>query len=320
MKTAYYDIEDNTVRTLPSCDYERNGGNAIIHVCDIGVSKREEAVEVLQSMMVDTKNSAFSPGSLQAYIIRVYGCFVYGELAYFSSNASDPLRYLGVIQNENSIIFVHEEGEAVIEEFFKSLPKLAKYSLNQLGIPFLLFVLIREILSANGKLIISYREEVEEIDKDFDEKYSSIDPAEFKAFKTHLSDFNRAIEKQYYSLSFPPTKSLVNKNSPYTLYFKELTNTLDILKESLDQTEKRLDSLHDHYDLVLQNRSNKRLNFLTIIQAVFVPLTLLTGIYGMNWAYMPELNYRYGYFILLGVMVVVALIFVRYFYKHGWFD
>ena len=93
-----------------------------------------------------------------------------------------------------------------------------------------------------------------------------------------------------------------------------------MLKESLDQTEKRLNSLNDHYDLLIQNKSNKRLNFLTIIQAIFVPLTLLAGIYGMNFAFMPELNFRYGYFIFLGIMVVIALVFLRYFYKHGWFD
>lgn len=320
MYTTGYKIEEGKVLELPSCDFERDNGNGITHICDIGVEKREAAVEVLQSMMVDGTilKSLLNPS--EHILFEFLGDFAYGELAYFSAGSTDRVKYLGVIQNGKSIIFIHEDGEPVFKEFFTSLPQLMEYPVDQLGPPFLLYVLMREILSANGKLIVSYRDEIEEIDKDFENKYNAIDPREFQEFKTHLSDFNRAIEKQYFSLSFPPTKSLVDQDSAYKLFFKELIKTLDVLKKSLDQTEKRLNSLHDHYDLVLQSRSNKRLNFLTIIQAVFVPLTLLAGIYGMNFAFMPELNFRYGYFIFLGVMVVIALVFVRYFYKHGWFD
>jgi magnesium transporter len=78
--------------------------------------------------------------------------------------------------------------------------------------------------------------------------------------------------------------------------------------------------LHDHYQLLLQKKANKRLNFLTIIQAIFVPLTLLAGIYGMNFQHIPELELQYGYFISLGLMVIIAIAFLWYFYKHGWFD
>ncbi len=92
------------------------------------------------------------------------------------------------------------------------------------------------------------------------------------------------------------------------------------MKISLVQIEERLNSLHDHFDLILQEKANKRLNFLTIIQAIFVPLTLLAGIYGMNFQYMPELTFKYGYFISLGAMVIISVVFLRYFYKHGWFD
>ena len=320
MNTSCYEIEEGKVRELPSCDFERNKANGVTHLYDIAVDKREEAVEVLQSMMLDgvILKSLLSPS--EHILFEFFGDCAYGELAYFSADSSDPVKYLAVIQYAKSIFFIHDGGEAVFKEFFKSLSRLMEYPVDQLGPPFLFFVLVRNILSANGKLILSYREEIEDIDKDFDHKYVAIDPAEFKKFKTHLSDFNRTIEKQYYALSFPPTKSMINHESAYALYFKELIRTLDVLKSSLDQTEKRLNSLHNHYNLIIQSKSNKRLNFLTIIQAIFVPLTLLAGIYGMNFAFIPALNLRYGYFFFLGVMVVVASIFLRYFYKHGWFD
>ena len=61
------------------------------------------------------------------------------------------------------------------------------------------------------------------------------------------------------------------------------------------------------------------LNFLTVIQAIFVPLTLIAGIYGMNFQFMPELEFKYDYFITLGAMLLIAIGFIRYFYKNGWF-
>lgn len=78
--------------------------------------------------------------------------------------------------------------------------------------------------------------------------------------------------------------------------------------------------LHDHHHLLLQDKLNKRLNFLTIIQSIFVLLALMACVYGMSFAFMPELELRYGYFIVLGIMVLIVSGFIRYFFKRGWFD
>ncbi|OYT12048.1 MAG: hypothetical protein B6I18_02035 [Bacteroidetes bacterium 4572_112] len=70
----------------------------------------------------------------------------------------------------------------------------------------------------------------------------------------------------------------------------------------------------------MHDKANKRLNFLTITQAIFVPLTLVVGIYGMNFSNMPELGYKYGYFITIGGMLFIATLFLTYFKKKGWFN
>ncbi len=62
------------------------------------------------------------------------------------------------------------------------------------------------------------------------------------------------------------------------------------------------------------------MNLLTIVQAIFVPLTFIAGIYGMNFAYMPALEWRYSYFVVVGTMILITMFSIRYFYKHGWFN
>jgi magnesium transporter len=57
---------------------------------------------------------------------------------------------------------------------------------------------------------------------------------------------------------------------------------------------------------------------LTIIATLFMPLTFLAGVYGMNFEHMPELKWQYGYFMLWGVMIVIALTMLVYFRKKKW--
>lgn len=65
-------------------------------------------------------------------------------------------------------------------------------------------------------------------------------------------------------------------------------------------------------------RLNINMRLLTVITAIFVPLSFLAGLYGMNFAYMPELQYHWGYFILLGVMASIATGMLWFFKKRQW--
>jgi magnesium transporter len=58
---------------------------------------------------------------------------------------------------------------------------------------------------------------------------------------------------------------------------------------------------------------------LTIFAAIFIPLTFIAGIYGTNFDYLPELRYKYSYFIFWGVLVVIAGALLGYFKKKKWF-
>jgi magnesium transporter len=57
---------------------------------------------------------------------------------------------------------------------------------------------------------------------------------------------------------------------------------------------------------------------LTIIATIFIPLTFIAGVYGMNFEYMPELKWRWGYFYTLGIMIGVGLFMLHFFKNKGW--
>jgi magnesium transporter len=89
---------------------------------------------------------------------------------------------------------------------------------------------------------------------------------------------------------------------------------------SLSWLDKRLGALRSGFQMHAQDKTNRRLNMLTILSAIFMPITLLTGIWGMNFETMPELKYPFAYPMALGFMVLIGTGVFRYFRRSGWFD
>ncbi len=79
-----------------------------------------------------------------------------------------------------------------------------------------------------------------------------------------------------------------------------------------------LSGMLETYLSIVSNRMNEVMKVLTIIATIFIPLTFIAGIYGMNFKFMPELEWRGGYFVIIGVMVVVAVIMLIFFRKKKW--
>ena len=101
-------------------------------------------------------------------------------------------------------------------------------------------------------------------------------------------------------------------------YFTDLReNCLSVLEE-IDSNKQILDGMNNLYYAIQGQRMNEIMKLLTIISAIFIPLTFIAGIYGMNFKNIPELETQNGYFITIGVMLLVAILSIFYFKKRGW--
>ena len=89
---------------------------------------------------------------------------------------------------------------------------------------------------------------------------------------------------------------------------------------ALDWLDQRLGALRSSFQMHAQDKTNRRLGMLTILSAIFMPITLLAGIWGMNFETMPELKFPFSYPIALGFMAVIGWGMYRYFRRTGWFD
>ncbi|MCU0340674.1 MAG: magnesium/cobalt transporter CorA [Spirosomaceae bacterium] len=106
---------------------------------------------------------------------------------------------------------------------------------------------------------------------------------------------------------------------PATLpYFRDVHDHVLQAIDSIDAQRELLTALIDIHYSTLSNRMNSVMKTLTIYTALFMPLTLIVGIYGMNFDNMPELRHPEGYFYTLGAMVLVAAGLLFYFRRRGW--
>jgi magnesium transporter len=109
----------------------------------------------------------------------------------------------------------------------------------------------------------------------------------------------------------------IEKNN-YTFFSRLHQKALELL-EQIEYDFNTLNSASSFYFSFQGHRMNEIMKVLTIVSVIFMPLTFVVGVYGMNFKNMPELEYRYGYYIVMGVMFFIALGMVYYFKNKKWF-
>jgi len=103
------------------------------------------------------------------------------------------------------------------------------------------------------------------------------------------------------------------------IYFKDVSDHILHVTESIDSYREVLSSLLDIYISSMSNKMNEVMKVLTVFASIFIPLTFLSAIYGMNFEYMPELKWHWGYPALWGAFIVIAALLLTYFKKKKWF-
>lgn len=105
-----------------------------------------------------------------------------------------------------------------------------------------------------------------------------------------------------------------------TKYFMELKEQIAMLNDAIDFNLQQLESSINLIFSIQSHRLNEVMKTLTIFSVIFIPLTFLAGIYGMNFKNIPELESQNGYFILLGIMLLITVFTVFYVRRKKWFD
>ncbi len=107
-------------------------------------------------------------------------------------------------------------------------------------------------------------------------------------------------------------------DDPNRLYLRDLADHVVQILDGADNCREILAGIEALYQAEISNRLNNIMRLLTIISTIFIPLSFIAGIYGMNFENMPELRWHYGYFAILAFMALSAGGMVLYFYRKRW--
>lgn len=112
----------------------------------------------------------------------------------------------------------------------------------------------------------------------------------------------------------------INLQETERTYFEDIYDHLLKLAEMVESNRELTADIRDSHMSINSSRMNRIMMILTIVSTVFIPLTFIAGVYGMNFVNMPEIEWKYGYFIVLGLMIIIAFSMLSWFKHKGWFN
>lgn len=137
-------------------------------------------------------------------------------------------------------------------------------------------------------------------------------------YKTELAYIRKNIRpvKELMTRFVTSDSDLINDRT-YS-YLRDLEGLVTQALEAIEIYYTMVSDQQNSYNANINNNVNDVMKVLTIFSAIFIPLTFIVGVYGMNFNYIPALKYRYSYFILWGIMVAIAIIMLFFFKRKKW--
>ncbi|HEX8016160.1 MAG TPA: magnesium/cobalt transporter CorA, partial [Flavobacterium sp.] len=190
-------------------------------------------------------------------------------------------------------------------------------------VDYLLYLLLDAVME---NFYITIEDEEDNIEELIDLTKKGADPIILEKIENHRDNFNflkRAIvplrDSLYYlkTIKDDDTNSLIQKET-FNFFVRLHQKSLELL-EQIDSDMSSLESASNFYFSEQSRKMNEIMKTLTIISAIFIPLTFIVGVYGMNFENMPELKTENGYFIVMGTMLLLVIALIIYFKKRRWF-
>ena len=191
--------------------------------------------------------------------------------------------------------------------------------IRKMGTDFLAYSLIDAVVDEYFIVLNNLEEVIETFEDRATKTSDDIFIEEIQGIKKYLLQIKREISPLTNNMLVFTHHGLFFKSDELKPYIQDLNEHLNHVLVLLENHREWLTNIMDVNLSVLSHQMNKVMKVLATISTIFIPLTFLAGVYGMNFDYMPELYYKYGYFAILGVMVLVALVMILIFKKHRWF-
>ncbi|MEF9932809.1 MAG: magnesium/cobalt transporter CorA [Cetobacterium sp.] len=231
--------------------------------------------------------------------------------------STDEIEYeqVSFILGSNFLITFQEKPK----DIFKLIRNRIDHGLGKTrkrGASYLTYGLLDTIVDHYFLILEKFELQIEELEDKVLNQPTKEDMGRIMDLKQNVANFKKSIS---------PIREIAIKleNSEFfednvKIYLKDLYDHSIVISENTEALHTRVSELIQLYHSSIGNTMNETMKVLTIISTIFMPLSFLAGLYGMNFEYMPELKMKYGYYGLIIIMIFVMTSMIVYFRKKKW--
>lgn len=287
----------------------------IIGIKDVDLLKKVGSLLDLHPLTLeDITNTRQRPKKeeFENYLITIIDILSYNGDYIHSEQVS-------LILTENAVI-TFQEAEGDNFDPIRRRIEEGKGQIRKKGADYLLYSLLDAVVDNYFKILEKNEEQLEEIDRNVISEKAGPETLELiRSLKQEVIFLRKNIFplNNVFSSLYRMDYNLINKDTNY--YLRDVYDHVVQLIDEIDVIREMLSSLVDVYLSNKSNKMNEIMKVLTIIATIFIPLTFIAGIYGMNFQYMPELDNEIAYPAVMIFMLIIAVLQLIYFRWKKWF-
>ncbi|MEW5739376.1 MAG: magnesium transporter CorA family protein [Myxococcota bacterium] len=218
---------------------------------------------------------------------------------------------------ERLVVVLADRPVAGFEQLFQAGGDAGR---TRVGTPgFAVAVMLLFLSAALRTMVANVRAQVREVARRMDTSSDSVSLLDITRLKRLHLDADAIVEE---ALATMDLVKISRRKQLDLVEHADLMNAalshVNAAERRLDRVDRTIDHLQDRYEAGQQEKMNRRLGVLTVLSAIFMPLTLMAGVWGMNFRLMPELERAWGYPAALGLMIGVAGALFWWFRSRGW--
>lgn len=194
----------------------------------------------------------------------------------------------------------------------------SKGRIRQKNADYLVYALLDSLIDNYYVVLDSFESVIEEVEDDvMDDDHNDV-KSNIHELKKELIVIRKSVAPLRETLSrFSKTENAIVDEGTFDYLRSTYENTVQIM-DSVESYRDMLNSLQDLFMTEVSFKMNKIMQVLTLVSTIFIPLTFVAGIYGMNFENIPELHYKYGYHVAWAFMIIVALLLLYLFKRKNW--
>ncbi|WP_044917122.1 magnesium transporter CorA family protein [Butyrivibrio sp. WCE2006] len=216
--------------------------------------------------------------------------------------------------DEKGIVFIDDSGES--EKYIRNIQKTRHWKLPSLER--FIYDFLDQIIKDDLRLMEKYERELDSMEQAILSEEENLNSGRVNDIRGDIRD----LLIHYEQLADMAQEFEENENCFFKTdnlrYFRLYLNRIARLRDRSVSLRDYTMQIRDLYKAHLDIKQNRIMTILTVVTTIFMPLTLIVGWYGMNFKYMPELEYRYSYPIVFGVSIVIVVCSLLFFKKKKW--